>query len=263
MTRRPDDIRRGEKITASFLNDAKNAPPERIIGGPGILVNQIGGNTVITLGEHHHPQPGHPRPVLMRVKSVAADYLICNPVLKGGDVQTSREIAVAKPPGMRSGEETWGVTPPYIPFTTDIYAIGAFVPGVTGPKDIAVGMVDMNVDGRTCDVFDGKIISTASAGDNKWTYTVREQMPTTTGWTDLPGGREVEATNGYEANNSDSGVQGNGVDLDGQIFTDNGDLGMVPFGGSAVVEVKRRQLSTGEYVYRFFAPNLIDGECAA
>lgn len=70
------------------------------------------------------------------------------------------------------------------------------------------------------------------------------------------------ALNGLEFPNSDAGVQGNGVDLDGQIFTDNSGLEVVPIGTGAVVEVRMYPDASGGLRGLFFAPNAIDGECA-
>jgi hypothetical protein len=70
------------------------------------------------------------------------------------------------------------------------------------------------------------------------------------------------ALNGLEFPNDDAGVQGNGVDLDGQIFTDNSDLEIAPIGTGAVVEVRMYPNESGGLTAMFFAPNAIDGECA-
>lgn len=71
------------------------------------------------------------------------------------------------------------------------------------------------------------------------------------------------ALNGLEFPNDADGVQGNGVDLDGQIFTDNSGLEVVPIGGGALVEVTLVRNTDGTTTPMFFAPNAIDGECAA
>ena len=58
MTKRPDDIRRGDPITAQFLNESKNAPPRTIRGGRGILVKAVGGSLVIEATNKNIQSPG-------------------------------------------------------------------------------------------------------------------------------------------------------------------------------------------------------------
>lgn len=70
------------------------------------------------------------------------------------------------------------------------------------------------------------------------------------------------ALNGLEFPNTDAGIQGNGVDLDGQIFTDNSDLEVVPIGDGSLVEVSLIRNADLTTTPMFFVPNAIDGECA-
>ena len=114
--------------------------------------------------------------------------------------------------------------------------------------------------------FWAKITSSATDGTNKWKYAWTEQTRTAAGWEDLTDGRTGTtssdfAINSLEANNDGTGVQGNSIDIDGAVFTDNSGLEIQPVQGDPVVRmivdiIDAAQLYTFEYV------NAVDGECA-
>lgn len=203
------------------------------------------------------------RPQLVRVKSEENDYLVCNPYWALGDSVSDTEIMVAKPHDMRGDTERWGVYPAYVPEVTVLWAAPFRDNNATDNDDEPILLMDMNVDGRSAAGFWAEVGTATANGTNKWTYEVTEQTQTDSGWEDLTNGRVVSAVlNGAEANNSGSGVQGNGVDLDGQIFTDNADLELQKIQGSPVVWVVRTYHTDGTAVYAFSMSNAIDGECA-
>jgi len=94
---------------------------------------------------------------------------------------------------------------------------------------------------------------------NKWKYTCVEQEMTATGWQNLSSGRTFTAClNGYEANNSATGIQGNGVN----VGTLPAGFKLVPIRGNPVVELW--QGTTADNVgWRFSEPNGVDGTCTA
>lgn len=128
-----------------------------------------------------------------------------------------------------------------------------------GANDTAVWYV---VPERGSESFWGEITASTSDGDNKWLYSGTEKRRTSTGWEDKPGGRTFTgAINGMESPNSASGVQGNGIDLDGAIFTDNDQIEMQPIATGVVVRVWEDLLEDGTKVYTFNSPNAMDGPC--
>lgn len=115
--------------------------------------------------------------------------------------------------------------------------------------------------------FWAKITSSAADGTNKWKYAWTEQERTASGWQDKTGGRSGTTTtgfaiNGLEASNSDAGVQGNSVDVDGTIFDDNTGLEVRPVEGNPVVRMWVDIDTSGDPAYTFEYVNAVDGECA-
>jgi len=115
--------------------------------------------------------------------------------------------------------------------------------------------------------FWAKITGNATNGSNKWKYAWTEQQRTAGGFHDLPGGRTGTtstdfAINSLETNNDGTGVQGNSIDIDGAVFTDNSDLEIQPVQGDPVVRMWAEISNTGTLVYTFEYVNAVDGECA-
>ncbi|MEM6260163.1 MAG: hypothetical protein AAGI37_17950 [Planctomycetota bacterium] len=102
---------------------------------------------------------------------------------------------------------------------------------------------------------------------NRWQYAWTEQVRTSTGWQDAANARSGTTSTDYamnacEANNSDAGVQGNSVDLDGSVFDDNTGLELQPVQGSPVVWAWRGVDASNNPCLTFEYVNAIDGECA-
>jgi hypothetical protein len=57
MAGRPDDIRKGEIITADWLNRAKNAALSALRVGPGLTLNVSGGRATVGLAKRDGPRP--------------------------------------------------------------------------------------------------------------------------------------------------------------------------------------------------------------
>ena len=111
-----------------------------------------------------------------------------------------------------------------------------------------------------------KITGHTTNGTNQWKYAWTEQVRTSTGWQDAANARTGTTSSDYalnacEANNDGTGVQGNSVDIDGSIFTDNTDLDIQPVQGDPVVWAWRGVDASGEPCLTFEYVNAIDGEC--
>lgn len=107
-----------------------------------------------------------------------------------------------------------------------------------------------------------------SGASNRWKYSWFEVERTATGFQTKGGGRsgttsERFAINSIEANNDDSNIEGNSVDLSGQIFTDNSGLELQAVRGTPVVRMWLEYDVDGNPAYTFEYVNAIDGECAA
>jgi hypothetical protein len=124
----------------------------------------------------------------------------------------------------------------------------------------------VNFGARTAMVFWAKITGSAANGDNKWKYAWTEQQRTADGFHDLSGGRSGTtsanpAYNSIEANNDDTGTQGNSIDIDGAVFDDNSGLAIQPVGGDPVVRMYADIADDGSTVYSFEYVNAVDGAC--
>lgn len=108
--------------------------------------------------------------------------------------------------------------------------------------------------------FWAELGSATSIGVNRWQYPFTEAQYRQQGqWEQRVGGRSGVAFNTLEAPNSDSGVQGNGVDVANLPEGVN----LVPIGAGSVVWMRRVvncQTASDEYV--FAAVNQVDGACS-
>jgi hypothetical protein len=113
--------------------------------------------------------------------------------------------------------------------------------------------------GAAEDVVIGRITGSTSIGDNRWRYTFAEVEYLKKGlWSEVPDGITGTAYNTIEANNSASGVQGCGINVD---WLPAG-VSLKPIGTGAVVELRKRiNCETLETEYSFAASNLPDGQC--
>lgn len=112
-----------------------------------------------------------------------------------------------------------------------------------------------------------KITGNATISTNRWKYAWTEQNRTATGFEDMTSGRSGTtsadfAINSIEANNDGTGTQGNSIDIDGAVFTDNTGLEIQPVEGEPVVRLWFDVASDGTTVPTFEYVNAIDGECA-
>ena len=109
------------------------------------------------------------------------------------------------------------------------------------------------------------VLSTVGAATEistgRWSYAMTEAKLTGTTFADKTSPRTFDAINGMEAGNSGSGLQGNGVNLDDDLFTDNPDLELRPIAEGAVVLCYVVPTAAGKS-YVFFAPNGMQGDCA-
>lgn len=112
-----------------------------------------------------------------------------------------------------------------------------------------------------------KITGNATNGTNQWKYAWTEQVRTSTGWQDAANARTGAtssdfALNACEANNDGTGIQGNSIDIDGTVFTDNSDLEIQPVQGDPVVWAWRGVDASGNPCLTFEYVNAVDGNCA-
>lgn len=258
---KPPDIQRGQVIRADWLNQARDYGIKSLRVGPGLRMMVTGGGHAAIALSRPAPAQLNWQPAPFTVTAVAGDYLTATPV--GGSPGDT--VTIAKPPAMRSGTEVWTTTPDYVPGTTVIWAAPFYDPTALDGSGNAITLMDMNVDQRGCDLFWMQVTASTGGSGNIWQYSGYEVIQTLAGFSQLTNGRSLTGVrNGAEANNTGDGIEGNGIDLDGQIFTDNSGLEMQPIQGSPVVLVKRTiDASDGTYRYAFSQPNAIDGECAA
>lgn len=138
-----------------------------------------------------------------------------------------------------------------------------WVAGTTGTQ---WAIIDIN-HAKPTTAFWAKITGNAANGTNKWKYAWTEQERTSTGWQDLTGGRSGTTTtdfalNSLEANNDGTGIQGNSIDIDGAVFTDNTDLEIQAVQGDPVVWMHvDLDVTAGGLAYSFEYVNAVDGEC--
>lgn len=113
--------------------------------------------------------------------------------------------------------------------------------------------------------WDGRVMAKTEVGPNQWTYTVREQRKATPGyggWADKDekNPRNVECFNRPEDQNSESGVQGTGIDV-GNL---TGDFAHQPVPVDSIVEVTEVRWtdeSGAQVEYWIDRMNGVDGEC--
>ncbi|MBN2293548.1 MAG: hypothetical protein JXM70_14055 [Pirellulales bacterium] len=110
--------------------------------------------------------------------------------------------------------------------------------------------------------FKAKITGSTSIGSNRWSYQWAEQTPNISGtWVTRDGGRTSTsidvAYNDFEANNTASGVQGCGVNVDNL----NTGITLRPIGVGAVVTITLWTDCNGDIMPTFEHPNQPDGEC--
>ena len=114
--------------------------------------------------------------------------------------------------------------------------------------------------------FPARIGVYQNPGDNKWEYDFVEAEKTAEGyggWTTLAGGRSGTAYNSIEDMNSDSGVQGNGVDV-AHLDTDDYTFAIQKCPAGNVVWMRTVRFMVGEVAkteYWFSYESGVDGEC--
>lgn len=113
--------------------------------------------------------------------------------------------------------------------------------------------------------FWGKITASSADGTNRWSYTFSEVEKTAAGyagWAVRDGGWSGTARNTLENMNSGTGVQGNGVDVDGADWPADFDIEACPT--NAIVRIHREtfmasETATEEFWFQY--ANGVDGTC--
>lgn len=103
---------------------------------------------------------------------------------------------------------------------------------------------------------------------NKWQYSWIEQIPELANvWKDKPGARSsattgIQGHNTCEANNQETGRQGNSVDVD-ELPTGDPPFALQPVSGSPIVRAEIRFDCEGDYHLFFQYENAVTGDCPA
>lgn len=107
--------------------------------------------------------------------------------------------------------------------------------------------------------FDGLLGTASTIADNRWAYPFQQVKYTTLGkYTTVEGGVTGTVYNKIEANNTATGIQGCGINVDNLPAG----VELVPLGSGAVVEITPvYSCETGEVEYVFEDPNQPDGNC--
>ena len=106
---------------------------------------------------------------------------------------------------------------------------------------------------------------------NRWKMAWTEVVRTSTTGFGAPSGRTAlsgtatgdPVINSVEANNAATGVQGNGVDVDGADYPAGFSQQPISRDGKTVVKIYRQRLSDGTMVWTTTQPNADDGTCEA
>jgi len=266
MTLKPDDIKTGDVIRADWLNAAKNAPVTSVRGGGGVKVTQTaGGDVSVSLSRAGGPinNTGPQSFIIARVTEVdSGDPLLVTAIEQAWSDAGTDFIAAAN-------GRTWdgeSTNPPKVRIVDgqpravdDLVTLGHKF----GPDNSSQWFVVP----ESTSPFWAKITGNATNGTNRWKYAWTEQNRTATGLQDMTGGRTGTTSAGFainanEANNSGAGVQGNSIDIDGAVFTDNTDLEIQPVLGSPVVRMWSDIDDAGAVAFTFEYVNAVDGECA-
>ncbi len=235
------------------------------------LVGERGANGgIIEVDRNIIPDAARFQPQQYYVIKEYADYLKCLPFNPDQSLSDPNTISIAKPWALQSGTETWTIEPDYKAYEEDaaqssvITALNVGYTGMVDELEEDITFIDLNIDGRRADSFWAKIDGSSGGSGNKWDYDFTEVEFDGDSWTALENGRTGTAYNTLEANNDGSAVEGNSIDLSGQIFTDNSGLALKPVRGTPIVRMRIAQdsqpeASGGYYVFEYV--NAIDGEC--
>lgn len=154
---------------------------------------------------------------------------------------------------------------------SDLNALANAVPAIRGDGDALVSRSGSQVSvagavrtGPMFPVFFARIVSSSSLGGNRWRYQIEQIHKVDEGYA-LPSGypnRPVtgSAYNMLELANSESGVQGNGVNVDD--LPNGFSIGPIP-SGEWPHPVFVWQLAGGGFEYWMHYPNPVVGRCPA
>lgn len=237
--------------------------------GYGLVVQRGGSGGLFEVDRNIIPDVASFQPQQYYVIKEYADYLKCLPFNPDQSLSDPNTISVAKPWALQSGAETWTIEPDYRAYEEDaaessvITAVNVGYTGMDDDLEEPITFIDLNIDGRRADSFWARIDGSSGGSGNKWDYDFTEVEFDGESWTALENGRTGTAYNTVEANNDDSAIEGNSVDLSGSIFTDNTSLEIKPVRGEPIVRMRITQGSQpeagGYYVFEYV--NAVDGTC--
>lgn len=209
-----------------------------------------------------------------RVIEEFGDYLACKPYITAyseGELPTK---FIAKPRENRSGSETWTNEPPYIAGSTIIVATPMTNTDAVDANDNPINLLDLNTAARRTDQCWARLDQAHSGTNNQWQYDWTEMRLITDDdgtetWEELAGGRSGSssgpygrAVNAIEANNDDSGLEGNSINVDNAIYTDNS-LAIIAASGTPIVRLHFHDHGPtigGGIAFQYV--NAVDGSCA-
>jgi len=111
-------------------------------------------------------------------------------------------------------------------------------------------------------LFPAQITGSTADGDNRWSYTFKEVAKSGTGYTDWTATDiSGNARNLVEVGNSATGVQGNGVDVDGEDFPEGFEIQPCPTGTYVLMYRMLPNVDEPVAEYWFGYENGIDGTC--
>lgn len=116
---------------------------------------------------------------------------------------------------------------------------------------------------RQVKTWPGRVIAIAELAPNQWVYDVNEvfkKSPGYGGWDIKPNGRQIQVFNKPEDQNSESGVQGTGIEVDNLP----GDFAHQPVPVGSIVDVTEVRLTDGSGTtteYWMDRMNGVDGRC--
>lgn len=256
---KPPDIQRGEAITADFLNRSKNHPPNAIRGSGGISVRRQGDDLVVGQARGNNARGNTGAAFLVKVTGA----LPTPGQYTGTEMMRATDGSIIeRPSGL-----VFDASRPLVELNRLPLAGYGFV--VRATTSVTDSLVTAEFNSPTAGQFWAKITAATVLGDSRWAYSWTQQVRNANGfedatnaWTGAASNGLTRALNSMEANNAATGVQGNSVDLDGQIFTDNAGLEIKEIRGNPVVRMHAEPNGSGNYYYTFEAANAIDGECA-
>lgn len=138
-------------------------------------------------------------------------------------------------------------------------------PGIVVSQHGDNDVISLGRDFRRQPAFPARITASATDSTNRWTYSFVEVVKKTAGyggWSTRTGGRTGTARNMFEDLNDGTGIEGNGINVDGTDFPAGFTMQPVP-AGTVVMVYRVLEASAGAQEFWFDFVNAVDGTCDA